>query len=75
MGSVIRLADFRWSWKEIFTAFGRSSTLHVHMNTGTGSTEISIINDEGEAQNIILETTDAVALHVMLTKALATIGK
>lgn len=68
MGDVIRLSDYQYPWREIFTFDGESSTTRVYVNTGSLEIEINQINDEGEVISSCMSPVDAACLYESLKK-------
>ena len=68
MGTLIRLDDYKYPWKEVFSLDGAASTLQVYVNEQTGEAEVVQMNDDGEAIRTEVPAADVDTL-VMVLKA------
>ena len=59
MGVVIRLDDYRYPWKEVFSFDADSSTLQVYVNERSGAAEVVQSNDAGEVIRTPMSAIDA----------------
>jgi hypothetical protein len=66
MDNVIKLAEYRFPWREAFKADGADSTVQVYTNDRTGELEIVQMNDEGETIRTTLDPLDSSILRASL---------
>lgn len=66
MGTLIRLDDYRYPWREALTIKSAQTTLQVYVNDETGEVELAQMNDEGEAIRTALDPIEASLLLATL---------
>lgn len=74
MGKVIRLSDYMYRWKEIYSGDFKDSTLQIYMNDGTGEIEIVQSDDSGKVIRTSLTTVDAVCFSTAIQNGHSKIG-
>lgn len=68
MGKLIRMEDFKYTWKEVFSCDGSTSTLQVYVDGSTGEAEIVQSNDDGECIRTPLSARDLYDLVDILAR-------
>lgn len=72
MSRIVSISDFLDSaWSEAFSSQNDGASLHVFQNSRTGELEIVQVNDQGEANRIVLDHESS----ALLRASLASLGR
>jgi len=70
MGKLLKLEDYRYTWKQVFAHDGEYTTMQTYVDSATNAIEIVQFNDDGEAVRTYLSGTDAVNFALAVSSIL-----